>query len=41
MGLAVDAVPVKDNELDLIRRLSDELDVTNALISLEITGFYL
>lgn len=39
--LAVDAVPVKRNELDLIRRLSVELDVTNALISLGITVFFI
>lgn len=33
--LSVDAVPVKRNELDSIRRLSDEPDVTNTLISLD------
>lgn len=36
--LSVDAVPVKRNELDSIRRLLDELDVTNALISLDSMG---
>ena len=33
--LSVDAVPIKRNELDSIRRLLDELDVTDALISLD------
>jgi transposase DDE domain len=36
--LSVDAVPVKRNELDSIRRLLDELDVTDALISLDALG---
>ena len=31
--LSMDAVPVKRNELDAIRRLLDELDVTDALIT--------
>ena len=32
--LSLDAVPLKRNELDSIRRLLDELDVTNVLISM-------
>lgn len=36
--LSVDAVPIKCNELESIRRLSDELDVTNALITLDDLG---
>ena len=36
--LSVDAVPVTRNELDSIRRLLDELDVTDALISLDALG---
>ncbi|EHG21710.1 hypothetical protein HMPREF9332_01656 [Alloprevotella rava F0323] len=36
--LSVDAVPIKRNELDSIRRLLDELDVTDALISLDALG---
>ena len=36
--LSVDAVPVKRDELDSIRRLLDELDVTDALISLDALG---
>ena len=31
----MDAVPVKGNELDAIRRLLDELDVTDALITID------
>ena len=36
--LSVDAVPIKCNELESIRRLLDELDVTNALITLDALG---
>ena len=36
--LSLDAVPLKRNELDSIRRLLDELDVTNALISMDAMG---
>ena len=36
--LSVDIVPVKRNELDSIRRFLDELDVTDALISLDALG---
>lgn len=36
--LLVDAVPVKRNELDYIRRFLDELDVTDALIFLDTLG---
>lgn len=36
--LSVDAVPIKSNELESIRRLLDELDVTNALITLDALG---
>ena len=36
--LSMDAVPVKRNELDAIRRLLDELDVTDALITIDAIG---
>ena len=36
--LSVDAVPIKCNELESIRRLLDELDVTNTLITLDTLG---
>ena len=36
--LSIDAVPVKRNELDAIRRLLDELDVTDALITIDAIG---
>ena len=36
--LSVDAVPIKYNELESIRRLLDELDVTNILITLDALG---
>lgn len=36
--LSVDAVPIKCNVLESIRRLLDELDVTNALITLDALG---
>ena len=36
--LSMDAVPVKRNELDSIRRLLDELDVTDALITIDAIG---
>ena len=36
--LSMDAVPVKRNELDDIRRLLDELDVTDALITIDAIG---
>ena len=36
--LSVDVVPIKCNELESIRRLLDELDVTNALITLDALG---
>ena len=36
--LSVDAVPIKCNELESIRRLLDELDVMNALIMLDALG---
>ena len=36
--LSMDAVPVKRNELDSIRRLLDELDVTGALITIDAIG---
>ena len=36
--LSVDAVPIKCNELESIRRLLDEQDVTNALITLDALG---
>ena len=38
---SADAVPIKCNELESIRRLLDELDVTNALITLDALGNYL
>ena len=34
----MDAVPVKRNELEAIRRLLDELDVTDALITIDAIG---
>ena len=34
----MDAVPVKRNELDAIRRLLDELDVTDAPITIDAIG---
>ena len=37
--LSMDAVPIKCNKLESIRRLLDELDVTNALITLDALGF--
>ena len=36
--LSMDAVPVKRNELDAIRRLLDELDVTDVLITIDAIG---
>ena len=36
--LSMDAVPVKRNELDSIRRLLGELDVTDALITIDAIG---
>ena len=36
--LSMDAVPVKRYELDSIRRLLDELDVTDALITIDAIG---
>ena len=36
--LSMDAVPVKGNELDAIRRLLNELDVTDALITIDAIG---
>jgi len=36
--ISVDAVPIKCNELESIRRLLGELDVTNALITLDTLG---
>ena len=36
--LSMDAVLVKRNELDAIRRLLDELDVTDALITIDAIG---
>ena len=37
--LSADTVPIKRNELDFICRILDELDLTNALISLDVLGF--
>ena len=36
--LSVDAVPIKSNELESIHLLLDELDVTNALVTLDALG---